>query len=150
MSWRRDLVRARTLPATELRSAIEAVVWLGVLRVALGALPWARLAAWLRLSPSPPGGGELTGGESPGKGTVGWAVRAAAARAPWHSSCLVQSLAGYVMLRHRHRSGVVFFGVARGVSGEMVAHSWLVCDDEIVTGGEGRRPYSAIAAYRPT
>ena len=77
-------------------------------------------------------------------------MQGAAARTPWLSTCLVQSLAGYVMLRRHDVPSVVYLGVAKDAGGELIAHSWLRCGDRLVTGGSSQHRYSVIAAYRPT
>jgi hypothetical protein len=152
-SLSRDLTQARAVSPVQRRLLIEAVVWLGLLRAATLTLPYRRVAALLRLQQSGPADG------SPGwpagcrpshqAGTIGWAVQAAAARTPWHSTCLAQSLAGYVILRRRGVPSVVYLGVAKDSAGEFIAHSWLRCGDLIVTGRGGHQRYSVIASYRP-
>lgn len=155
-SLRRDAARARSLSSAQRRLLIEAVLWLGLLRFATSVLPYRRVAALLRLAQSAacdiaPG---PTAGRQPGRayreaGAIGWAVQGAAARTPWLSACLVQSLAGHVMLRRHGMPSVVHLGVAKDAAGEFSAHSWLRCGDRIVTGGGSLQRYSAIAAYRP-
>lgn len=155
-SLSRDLTLARAVSPVQRRLLIEAVVWLGLLRVATLTLPYRRVAALLRLRQSgpadgPPGppAGCGPGGASHQAGTISWAVQAAAARTPWHSTCLAQSLAGYVILRRHGVPSVVYLGVAKDPAGEFTAHSWLRCGDLIVTGRGGHERYSVIASYRP-
>jgi hypothetical protein len=155
-SWRDDVARARRLSRAQRRLLIEAVLWLGLLRAATSLLPYRRVAALLRLTQS--AASDLAPGPSadhePGcvdraAGAIGWAVQGAAARTPWLSACLVQSLAGHVMLRRHGVPSVVYLGVAKDAAGDFIAHSWLRCGDRIVTGGGGRPRFSVIAAYRP-
>jgi hypothetical protein len=60
---------------------------------------------------------------------VGWAVRGAAVRTPWHSSCLAQALAGAQMLKHRSLPAILRLGAARNPtkSKKLEAHVWLHC-----------------------
>jgi hypothetical protein len=150
------MTRARALSPAQRYLFLEAIVWLGLLRAATLALPYRRVAALLRLTQS----GALDGpavapsGRGPGgarrqAGVTGWALAAAAARTPWHSTCLVQSLAGYVILRRRGVPSVVYLGVAKDPAGDFMAHSWLRAGDVIVTGRGGHQRYAAIAAYGP-
>ena len=159
MSWRRNLRRIRALPPARRRLAGEAALWLGVLRLAVVTLPFRWVAAVLHLTPSPASDTALVphGAEGPGPGkeqdlarAVGWAVCAVGARTPWSSTCLVRSLAGYVMLRRRHLPSTVILGVAKGKAGELAAHSWLLFHDQLVTGGAGHERFRTIAAYRAT
>lgn len=148
-SLRRDVARARSLSWGQWRLLTEAAVWLCLLKVATSALPFRRVAALLRLAQSAASDAVPVNGAGDDRATVtGWAVQAAAARTPWLSTCLVQSLAGYAILRRHGVPSAVYLGVARNAAGELVAHSWLRCGDRTVTGG-GRQRYSAIACYRP-
>jgi hypothetical protein len=149
VSLSRDVARARGLEPERRRVLIEAVVWLGLLRVAVAALPYRRVASLLRLTPSDLGEASLISAAAGGHGAelIGWAVQAAAVRTPWLSTCLVQSLAGSAMLRRHHLPGIVYLGVARDTEGELIAHSWLRCGERILTGAAGYQRYSVIAAY---
>jgi hypothetical protein len=164
-SLSRDVTRARALSPAQRWLFVEATVWLGLLRAATLTLPYRRVAALLRLTQSaasdgspglavsPAGPGPGSGGHEAGltgvTGVTGWALAAAAARTPWHSTCLVQSLAGYLILRRRGVPSVVYLGVAKDPAGEFMAHSWLRCGDVIVTGRGGHQRYATIAAYGP-
>ena len=78
---------------------------------------------------------------------VGVAVNRAAARLPWHSSCLDRALAGRLMLRRRSVPSSVVFGVTK--RGEQIhAHAWLVAGDGIVCGGRERAAFQPIAVFR--
>jgi hypothetical protein len=155
-SLSRDVVRARGLSPAERRLLLEAIIWLGLVRAATAMLPYRRVASLLRLaqsdvsdvSPGWPADRE-SGRARRDAAEIGWAVQGAAARTPWPSTCLVQSLAGYLMLRRHGVPSIVYLGIAKDAAGEFTAHSWLRCGDRIVTGGGSAERYSAIAAYRP-
>jgi hypothetical protein len=121
--------------------------------MATAMLPYRRVASLLRLTQSDasdvPPASTADHGAGRNAQAIGWAVQGTAARTPWPSTCLVQSLAGYVMLRRHGVPSVVYLGVAKDAAGEFIAHSWLRCGDHIVTGGGSLQRYSAIAAYRP-
>ena len=152
MSLSRDVARARGLSPSQRRLLLEAVIWLGLLRVATSMLPYRRVAVLLRLTQAD--ASDVSPGSPTDRGcrdaeAIGWAVQGAAARTPWLSACLVQSLAGYLMLRRHGVPSVVCLGVAKDAAGDFIAHSWLRCGDRIVTGGGSQQRYSVIAAYRP-
>ena len=148
MSWTRDLRKLGARSWQERGLLLEAFIWLGVMRVAMGRLPFRRIAAQLGLAqaetlevspileiqPAP---------------RIGWAVRAAAARTPWQSTCLVQALAGIAMLHRRKLSGVLYLGIAKDASAAelLVAHAWLCCGDVILTGESERARFSAVACF---
>jgi hypothetical protein len=158
----REARRLRALAPARRRLFFEALGWLCLLRIATLTLPFRRVAALLRLAvtdgsdaPCHSGasqggasqGGAGQGGAGQGVEAVGWAIAATAARTPWLSSCLVQSLAGYLMLRRLGVPSDVYLGVGKNAAGEFTAHSWLRCGDRFVTGG-GERRHAVIACYR--
>jgi hypothetical protein len=81
---------------------------------------------------------------------IGRAVRAAAARTPWESSCLVQVVAAQRMLRGRGIGGTVFIGAdtadEQGTPG-FSAHAWLMCGEHFVTGQGGNERYTVVAEF---
>lgn len=153
-SLRRETARLLSLPPAQRHLLIETIGWLGMLRIATLTLPFRRVASLLRLSPSGAPDGPVPGYlpvcADRGAAAVGWAVQAAAARTPWLSPCLVQSLAGYAILRRRRVPSAVYLGVAKDAAGRLIAHSWLRCGERIVTGGGDHGRYSAIACYQRT
>jgi hypothetical protein len=147
MSLTIDVSRARRATWSERSAFMEALVSLAVCRFAIVMLPFRHVAAWVGLAPD-------DGPEPHGPAwtatlhRTGWAVRSAAARSPWSSTCLVQSLTGFVMLRRRGVAATVYLGVAKDDSGNFVAHSWLRCGDAVITGGSSQGTFSVIAVYR--
>lgn len=62
-------------------------------------------------------------------------VHRTAARLPWHSTCLVQAVAGTLLLRRRGIGGwTIRFGV-RKQRGNLEAHAWLLLGTAILLGG---------------
>jgi Transglutaminase-like superfamily len=91
-------------------------------------------------------GGHFASGDSVAR--VGWAVTRASRWVP-SATCLVQALAGQVLLRRRGHLASVRIGVARGerVGGQrrrgettpVRAHAWLESGDIVVVGGDHAR-----------
>ena len=82
--------------------------------------------------------------------SIGWAVRTAASFTPWNSTCLVQVLAAPSMLRKQGIAGVLYLGVTndgaeQGSSG-FLAHAWLMCNGEFITGEAGHEQYTVISS----
>lgn len=100
---------------------------------------------------------------------VGWAVRAASRRLPWHPVCFDQAIAVQQMLRRRGLAADLVYGVrhmAQGVDAQagnaqivdaqafdaqaFDAHVWVrLPDGAIVVGGETSSLYQPIALFRP-
>lgn len=72
-------------------------------------------------------------------------VTAVASRLPWHSSCLVQAVAGRILLARRGiRGAAIRFGV-RKTATAMEAHAWLLLGETILIGGAGADDYVPLA-----
>jgi hypothetical protein len=78
---------------------------------------------------------------------IGWAVQAAAARTPWQSACLVQALAGSVLLRSRGIAFALNLGVAKDVESGITAHAWLNCGEITPTGSSGAERFHTISSF---
>ena len=129
LSWRERLILA------------EALVMLGLARLALIILPFRRLASHLARPLVDGKRGDL--GEAR---RVGVALHHAARVTPWRSKCLEQAVAGQWMLRRRGLRGTLSLGVAK--EGEvMEAHAWLRCGEQIVTGGQEVARYGVVARF---
>ena len=74
------------------------------------------------------------------------ALRRAARRLPWHSSCLVHALAGRMMLAARGVPSTVVFGVARSPDG-LQAHAWLTSQGGMVCGGREAPDFTPLARF---
>ena len=122
----------------------EAALALVVARLIIGTLPFRFAVRFYRLQR----GTALALAEDEKASQIGWAVRAVASRTPWTSTCLMQSLAGAVLLRRRGLGSTVHLGVARASStAALEAHSWLICGDQVLTGAAGRERFTSVAAY---
>jgi hypothetical protein len=133
------------------RLFIQAFFHLGFIRLSLRSRPFKALVAGLELhrgaalrTPSKPSAQKTAR-------LVGWAIRTAAKFTPWNSTCLVQVLAAQKMLKKRNIPGVFYIGAASGVpEGErptLMAHAWLKCSDEFITGEPGHQQYTVISSF---
>lgn len=148
MSWTRDLRKLGARSWSERALLLEAFLWLGVMRAAIGRMPLRRIAPRLGLTQVEIG--EVSRTSPVYQATrIGWAVRVAAARTPWQSTCLIQALAGMAMLRQRKMAGALYLGIARDAvaSDSLAAHAWLRCGDVILTGENGRERFSVVACF---
>ena len=82
--------------------------------------------------------------------SIGWAVRTAASFTPWKSTCLVQVLAAQSMLRKQGIAGVFYLGATNDGSEQdssgFLAHAWLKCNGEFITGEAGHEQYTVISS----
>lgn len=75
--------------------------------------------------------------ESPVLSQIRWAVGAVCSRTPWESKCLVRALTAKKLLNQRGFACTLYMGVARDKEGKMIAHAWLRCGTQYITGGDG-------------
>jgi hypothetical protein len=127
--------RLRALPLADKLATAEALVVVLGMRMAVSALPNEALARWMRRAMrwDP----EAFGEPPPIVDSVSKAVRRASLRVPG-ATCLVQALAGWLMLRRRHVPTRIDVGVHKQAD-ELRAHAWLVVAQRIVLGGEDAR-----------
>jgi hypothetical protein len=126
---------------------VEAACVLSLVGVLLRILPFRtvmKLAGDVRTGAAENAVKGRTG--NPLAAAVGTAVVRAAAWLPWDAKCLVQALAGRLMLKCRGVPSVLVFGVAKQTD-EITAHAWLVAGGGTVCGGREATAFKPIAAF---
>lgn len=124
---------------------VETAIWLAVARVAILVVPFRwlapRLGATMAESPmAEPRMGELGW-------RLGWALRVASRYTPWQTRCLVQAMAGKMLLKRRGIPSTLYLGLAKDPDGQLAAHAWLRCGGRTLTGGRVGRRYKVIAKF---
>jgi hypothetical protein len=154
MSLRSDLRNLRLRSWKERGLLVEACIWLSLARVATLLFPFRKAARWLGLSAeSNPLDRQLQittldGVTTAAARQIGWALGVISNRGPGHSTCLVQALAGVAMLRRRNLAGTISLGVAKEKEAVgIVAHAWLSCGGEILTGAAVRERFTTITTF---
>jgi hypothetical protein len=127
---------------------MEAFVLLGIARLAILALPFKRLAVTLGKH-MVESGTQIDTPALLSARMIGQAVRSAANNTPWESRCLAQAVAGQWMLKRRHIAGTLYLGVAKDETKpeKLGAHAWLRCGNIILTGQEGHKKFTVVAAF---
>lgn len=148
MSLTSGLRKWQARSSAERRLLVEAALALALARVAVLAVPFRRTVRVLKLRQ-----GEATDrvqyAQAGDAKAVAWAVRAAAARLPWHSTCLMEALAAGVLLWRRGIPATLYLGVATNVASAdgIAAHAWLRCGDSIVVGRAGHEQFTPVASF---
>ena len=127
----------------------EAAAYLTVAYLALSFLPFRWTAARLGSLGGKPIDYSISTAQRNQAEQVGWAVTAIARRAPWDTKCLDQAVAGKWMLQRRGLPSLVCLGVDHG-SGEedwLVAHAWLLCAGDFVTGEPQHERFKVLTAF---
>jgi hypothetical protein len=122
----------------------EAYIYMGIARFQVLTRPFKRIAKNLRTTGEP----EIESAIDPVViRQVAWALRIAARFTPWKSNCLAQGLAAWRMLKRRGLPSVLYFGVAKDETDQMIAHAWLRSGDYFVCGGDGSKRYAVTGAF---
>jgi hypothetical protein len=124
--------------------AAEALAWLFVARAALNLFSFARIAAWAA-RPAPRG----RPASALAARRIGWAIEAAARRAPFDATCFVKGLAAQAMLRRRRLPARLFYGARNEGALGPVAHVWVRSSEEDVVGAEVAAQFALLAAFPP-
>lgn len=74
-----------------------------------------------------------------GSAAIAFVIPRLAPRLPWRSDCLVQALAGQMMLSRRRITSEIVIGTAKQQDGSFEAHAWLTCEGSVILGGDVAR-----------
>ncbi len=121
---------------------MEAVVWLGIARASVLAMPYrkvvSRLSLWDQVLPSP----------DPEEARdaitrVTWAIATVGRHTPWESNCLARAIAAKVMLRRRGLESTLYLGVRPGAE-SLTAHAWLGHHRSVLIGDGDLAAYAVV------
>lgn len=142
----RRLIKFFYLPWREKCLYTEAFYLTGVARFAILLMPFRWLAPLLgqHMVESPAEEDAATLKEAR---LVGQVVETVSRHTPWESKCLVQAIAGKIMLRRRGIGSTLYLGVDRDDGKGLAAHAWLRCGGVFLTGGRGRERFTVVGKF---
>jgi len=133
------------LSAVEKALLTRAFFWVGLLRLALFALPFQRI---LRLTERmPPSQSHQVKDDEEWVQKVAWAVTVAGRWIVPDRPCLTQALAARIILRRRGVDTILRIGVKKE-DRQLAAHAWLEKGGRVIVGGE-RSPNLYVPFKRP-
>jgi len=123
---------------------IETVLALALAWILVFVVPLRRTQALLRRLSAP---ATVTSAADQGDSACAVARRVVwiADRLPWHSTCLVRAIAGFLLLARRRVGGVSIRIGVRRAEGRIDAHAWLLRGAEILLGGGETDTYAPLA-----
>jgi hypothetical protein len=125
---------------------LEAMSWLGIIRLAFLFVPFRWIARglgkYMALSPE-----ELGVGSRELLDRISWAVTTASRHLHGGNSCLAQAMAGKAMLKCRGVPSTLYLGLAKSSEAQFQAHAWLRCGGRILTGSQGMEEYTVIGTF---
>lgn len=137
------------LPWHKQRALLTAGVMVTAVRAGLAVLSFETLRRYLaRLARS---SSTHRGPATPAEiETIVWSLQTAGRTLPDPGRCLIEALAGHVLLGRKGLATDLRIGVARDADGVFKAHAWLQKDDRIVLGelGADLQQYTPFPALR--
>jgi hypothetical protein len=137
----RRLTKFLALPAEDRRALEVSFGLICLVRLFLWIVPFRWLRAAVRRVASPPDGKpEPTPGEA--DRTV-QAIESAARSVPG-ATCLTQALAAEILLRRAGHPAAIHVGVAKTLSGALVAHAWIEAYGRVLLGDHDLDHFSPL------
>ena len=146
MSMSRQMLNFWRRPWLDQWLFFQAYTGLGMARLAIQAVPFAKLAPFLgkHMTESIE---EIPGEKMEQARRVAWAVRCASPFTPWTSDCLPQAITAKYLLRWRGIDSTLYLGAALDDAKSLKAHAWLRCGSGYVTGGPGHKEFGVLASF---
>jgi hypothetical protein len=121
---------------------------LGYCRAAILLTSFKRLSASLQHFREEPPHAQASEQQCRRAAHLGYLVAGAARFTPWQSRCLVQVLTLQRLMASEGIGGRFYLGVNReSGSGELSAHAWLRCGEQIVNGESGHQRFAVVSTY---
>jgi hypothetical protein len=136
------------LPLVEKLLLLEAALHMAPARLAVLWLPFRMIAPLLgrQRCESPL---EVAPKQEHTAQLIGAAVTTISRHSFWRSTCLVQAVAAQLMLKRRGIPATLYLGTARDMEKHLLAHSWVRCGHEILTGAAGHERFTIVASFSP-
>ncbi len=125
---------------------LEALIWLGLSRLAVLTLPFRWIAPYMGQTQAVSPVDDASVDEEQVK-RVARAIRWTSRHTPWDSNCLAQALTAKRMLHRRRINCTLYLGLAKDQDDQLEAHAWLRSGAFILTGGRGSRRYAVVATF---
>lgn len=146
---RRKASSFRRYPAWVKAWFLPVCALLGLARVLIVLLPFARLSSSLGVAAGTLAWAPLLAEEDRGRARqIGQVIQLAARQLPWRTDCLPQAVVARWLLGWYGLPYVLFFGMRREPGSDaMQAHAWVVSGPVRVTGGHGFGHYAVVGSY---
>jgi hypothetical protein len=66
---------------------------------------------------------------------------------PWPVKCLAEAIATQRMLGRRKIPSTLYLGLAKKGSDQIIAHAWLRCGDQVITGKRGMKNFTVVSSF---
>jgi hypothetical protein len=79
--------------------------------------------------------------------SVGVAISRANRIVPWRCLCYEQAIAAKMILRGYGLETTMYYGVAKDINNQLIAHAWIRCGNYIVTGRPGMKRFTVVGTF---
>lgn len=125
-------------------AAAETILALALAWVLVFTISFRRMAGWLG-KVAPPRESQTADADTQLRAQViGRRIARWSRRSPWRTTCLVQAVAGFLLLRRRGIHAAIRLGVKRDAH-TFAAHAWLMVGGATVLGGQEAAGFSPLA-----
>jgi hypothetical protein len=119
----KDIIKFWSLPRREKVLVLEAGIWLSLSSLSVKTVAFNRIdtilnGCWNNVARANTGSAEEIR-------LIKLSLSRVASRLPWKSTCLNQSIAGFIMLRRRGIPAVMYLGVKFSENSSFLAHAWV-------------------------
>jgi hypothetical protein len=125
---------------------VETTLWLLISRLAILILPmrWILRSCGTQYAQSTE---SITEEQRVTVERIAWAIDAVRWITPWDSNCLARSVAGKRLLQRRGLTSTLYLGVSKSTPQTLIAHAWLRCGDQYVTGNPRQNTYTVVSTF---
>ncbi|MDG0814413.1 lasso peptide biosynthesis B2 protein [Cohnella rhizosphaerae] len=145
MNALRRVARIASTDSLDRRMFLEALAYLTWARLLL-LLPFHKYARFLG-QPMTETAQDTEPGSRESASRVSSAIRRAGRLTPLDTRCLVRAIAAMKMLQRREVETTLYLGTAKDKDGRMIAHAWLRCGNQYVTGAEEMRGFTVVGKF---
>lgn len=78
---------------------------------------------------------------------IGWVAEAVGRHTPWTSKCLDRAITTQLLLRLFRVPSTLYLGVGKDDANHMIAHAWLRCGSQVVTGADEVHRVQTVAQF---
>ena len=75
------------------------------------------------------------------------AIRRTVRFTPWKITCLARAISAKYLLKRRGVVSTLYLGVAKDGSDRLIAHAWLRCGSQIITGKEEMNRFTVVGFF---
>ena len=125
---------------------VKAVFWTGIGRILILFIPLRKfsflLGTHMKETPGTPATENMKMLRA-----VEVAIIRASRIVPWRCKCYEQAIGAKMVLRGYGLETTMYYGVAKDINNQLIAHAWIRCGNYIVTGRPGMKRFTIVGTF---